>query len=114
HDVFNGGTGYDEIIVYGDIAVSNYRLTSANVIGIEALYFQSGDTISGTSGADIFDFSGISDFAGYYNGISLGGGNDRYTGSSDRDLVYGGEGNDVIDGRDGDDDFYGGAGNDTM
>ncbi|RNF35400.1 calcium-binding protein, partial [Paracoccus methylarcula] len=113
HDVFNGGTGYDEIIVYGDIAVSNYRLTSANVSGIEALYFQSGDTISGTSGADIFDFSGISDFAGYYNGISLGGGNDRYTGSSDRDVVYGGDGSDTLIGRAGADELDGGSGRDV-
>ncbi|MEL6468327.1 MAG: calcium-binding protein [Cyanobacteria bacterium J06623_4] len=68
-----------------------------------------GDTIYGTSGADISIFGREGDDLIY--GL---GGNDIIDAGADDDEVYGGSGNDTILGRDGDDDLNGDSGVDSI
>jgi Ca2+-binding RTX toxin-like protein len=74
----------------------------------------SGDTfdvaVLGTSGADVYDFSGEDEFYYVHGGL----GDDRIIGGEGNDHPVGGGGNDFLAGNGGDDLFVGGFGNDRI
>ena len=78
YDIYNGGDGADTIYLASSIATSQFLLTSANVIGAEALDFGY-STIGGTGGNDVFDISGIGTVYSYRQ-FDLYDRNDRLTG----------------------------------
>lgn len=113
HDRFIGGDGTDYIRLRSSITVSDLRWNSTYVSGVEGLNFN-GYRISGTSGADVIDLSGIGSGSRSYSAILLGDGNDRFLGTASDDDVEGGSGNDSLYGGAGDDDMMGGDGNDAI
>ena len=112
YDIYNGGDGADTIYLASSIATSQFLLTSANVIGAEALDFGY-STIGGTGGNDVFDISGIGTVYSYRQ-FDLYDGNDRFTGYLGNDYVDGGAGNDTLFGNAGSDTLIGGGGNDSL
>lgn len=112
YDIFNGGDGADSIRLSGNVTVSSFLLTSANVISTETLDFGY-YSIGGTGGNDVFDISGI-EFTSNYGRIYLQDGNDRFTGYRGNDLVDGGSGSDTLFGGAGSDTLIGGGGNDSL
>lgn len=119
-DTFLGGAGTDTVRQEG--AAERYRLILDAASGVERLD-RAGHALTGTSVADVFDFSGLSAVTGRGPVIRLGGGGDSFTGwrgadavsgGDSRDTLRGGGGNDSLRGDAGDDNLSGGAGNDTL
>jgi Ca2+-binding RTX toxin-like protein len=71
-----------------------------------------GESIQGTSGADVLDFGDTA--LSNTSGIDVGGGNDRVTGSMGDDRIDGGDGKDTLHGGDGDDTLRGGRQDDRL
>ena len=116
-NTFVGGDGYDTVYLHGPIAVSSLILDKAS--GVEELNFGKYGffdpfAISGTSGDDVFDLSGIKVVTSQQKSISLAGGDDRYVGGEIANYVDGGIGNDSISGGGGADSLIGGEGNDHL
>lgn len=121
HDSFFGGSGTDELRIdaAGPLALDWLVLSAAS--GVEVLNLN-GAGLSGTTGADLFDFSGIQTYVGG-NSIAMDAGDDTFRGAIGDDQVAGDAGNDSLSGNngadylsggDGDDTLSGGAGDDTL
>ncbi len=110
-DTFNGGTETDTLRLTGAV-VSLSRLILNALASVEVIDFST-NTLTGTSGNDVFDISGVSSFVAGGT-IDLGDGNDNYQGAMIGDDVLGGLGNDSLSGNDGDDTINGGDGNDSL
>jgi len=95
---FDGGGGYDRLIVVGAAGV-NVALDGANI-----------ERTIGGSGNDEFDGTGVATTL-VMSGL---GGNDTLTGSSVTDQLSGGDGNDLLNGGGGDDFLFGDAGSDSF
>lgn len=112
-DAFNGGSGGellgDAVRVDGATAVT---LTGfdATARGIER-WIGNGQSILGTSAAERFDLSGLTQVSAL-TFVDAGGGNDVLVGSAFADDLRGGSGNDDLDGGAGADVLQGGIGND--
>ena len=111
-DEFVGGSGTDLIRLSGNVAVSSFLMTSANVFGIEALHFDA-YYISGTAGNDNFDLSGLAALIDT-RFIGLQEGNDVFIGHAGPDQVDGGLGEDTLTTGAGDDWMFGNLGDDLM
>ncbi|PWR22964.1 beta strand repeat-containing protein [Zavarzinia aquatilis] len=109
-DVFNGGDGLDRVRL--SASVSAQSLTIGVDASVELLDFGS-YYLSGTTGNDVFDISGITGFVNQRT-IDLGNGDDQFIGSAIADDVDGGDGADTLNGGLGNDILDGGAGNDTL
>ncbi len=119
-DTFSGGSGTDTIEVAG---LSALVLTSFNAAAssIEA-WDGNGAGITGTTGADNLDFSGLS--ASMNMGVVSGGSgddvlvasnfSDHLIGGAQNDTLIGGNGNDTLQGGAGIDSIFGGDGDDTI
>ena len=108
-DRFVGGFGDDALALSDNVRVSYLILDAQSGIEtIDASVFN----ISGTSGNDVFDFSGVD--LSTADAINLFAGNDKFIGSSDHDEINGGTGNDSIGGGDGDDSLDGQGGEDLI
>ncbi len=110
-DTFSGGSEVDTLRLTG-AEVSLTRLFLNAAASVEAIDFATNSLI-GTSGADVFDLSGVSSFVAGGT-IDMGDGNDSYQGASIADNILGGLGNDTLSGNDGDDTITGGGGNDSL
>jgi serralysin len=119
NDTMLGGAGTDTIHVSGTAAVTLAGFGPGN--SIES-WVGNNTALTGTSGNDVFDFSGLTAKTGLLY-VYGNGGNDTLTGSAFDDDLRGGAGNDVLSGGDGNDSLYGqagvdnidgGAGNDTI
>ncbi|MFT3974994.1 MAG: calcium-binding protein [Amaricoccus sp.] len=119
-DVFLGGDGIDT--VRQEAAAERYRLILDAASGVERLD-RAGYALTGSSGADAFDLSGLSRVSGGGPAIALGGGDDSFVGwggadavggGDGADTVRGGAGNDALAGDAGDDFLSGGVGNDQL
>lgn len=119
-DVFLGGAGTDTVRLEG--AAERYRLILDAASGVERLD-RDGHALTGSSVADVFDFSGLISVTGGGPAIRLGGGGDSFTGWRGADAVRGGDsgdrlrgggGSDVLSGDAGDDRLSGGDGNDRL
>ena len=112
-DVFNGGNDGDTIQVLGSGAVTlaGFNATSSSI----EVWQGNGAGVNGTSAANTFDFSGLTNVTGTgigaINGLS---GNDTIKASNFGDTLLGGAGNDVVTGGTGADTITGGAGKDTL
>jgi Ca2+-binding RTX toxin-like protein len=69
--------------------------------------------LKGTDNADVIDLSGVQKLSKSFR-FFLNGGEDNFTGSAGRDVVYGGWGDDTVAGGRGGDRLNGGWGNDSM
>lgn len=100
-DAIDGGTGTDTIKATAD----GLKLSFASLAGIEAITADGhvGVTVTGTTGADTIDMTGIA-LAGIA-GIDGGIGNDRIIGSAGADTIIGGAGADTLTGGGGADTF---------
>ncbi len=110
-DVFLGGAGIDTVRLEG--ATTRYRLILDSAAGVERLD-RAGYTLNGTSLADVFNVSGLTQFINSGPAINLGGGNDLYVGYIGSDRVIGGSGNDTLRTGAGNDALDGGVGADTL
>lgn len=116
-DYIQGGTGTDTVKV-GWSNLEGLALGAAS--GIEILDVEIG--ISGTSGSDEFDLSGVQSYAtafevwlGYGADLFIGAGeNDSVRGDHGSDTINGGRGSDSLEGGMGDDLLRGGSGHDTL
>ena len=70
------------------------------------------DLINGGDGDDVLAGNGV--YWTHWNNPQDNYWSRTYDGSTDRDIIYGGEGNDSINGNAGVDTLYGGSGNDTI
>jgi Ca2+-binding RTX toxin-like protein len=95
---FDGGGGYDRLIVVGAAGV-DVELLDTNI-----------ERTIGGAGNDSFDGTGVTT-ALVMSGL---GGNDTLTGSSVTDQLSGGDGNDLLVGGNGDDFLFGDAGSDSF
>lgn len=120
-DTINGGAGVDTLYLgpldssagARTVTLSDLRLTSA--LGFETLHWLDSTTVQGTSEANLFDFSGLTEVENSWNQfIRLLGGNDSFVGSQGTDVIDGGDGNDRLEGGSGVDKLSGGAGADTI
>jgi Ca2+-binding RTX toxin-like protein len=110
-DVFDGGSGIDTLQVSG---TGSLTLTSFSAENSSIEIWQgNGHAIIGTSGADVFDFSGLQSMTGV-SYIDGGSGNDTIVGSNGNDDIRGGRGNDLLIGGQGNDVLTGGSNNDTF
>lgn len=109
-DLFRGGAGTDRLFVSDDAQLNRLTLDAAASVETIDINFQ---TLSGTSGADIFDISGVLGYSGGSR-IDMREGNDLFTGSQVADNVLGGDGDDTLNGGLGDDTLTGGVGNDLL
>ena len=119
-DTLNGGNGTDTLVLGGSTTLSGFNATASSIEIIEG----NGKSISGTSGAEVFDLSGITQFTlGGIGFLDAGDGNNTVTGSvfaddlragSGSDLIHGGAGNDILSAGAGNDTLWGDAGNDTL
>jgi len=109
-DQFHGDDGFDTI--RADVGVKIINIQSFD--GIEAISGNgvSAATIYGSTGNDVFDFSGVT-FTGIA-GIKADDGDDIITGTTGNDMIDGGAGNDILNGGLGDDILIGGLGTDTF
>lgn len=109
-DQFTGGSGTDTLYVSDDVQLNRLTLdAAASVETIDLNY----NALSGTSGADIFNISGVLNYAGGTR-IDLREGNDSFLGSQAADNVLGGDGNDTLSGGNGNDTLTGGVGDDIL
>ncbi|MCI5073591.1 M10 family metallopeptidase [Oricola sp.] len=95
---FDGGSGYDRIIVFDTNGV-NVALSGTNI-----------ERVIGGSGDDTFDGTGVTTSLV----ISGLGGNDTLTGGSAVDQISGGDDDDTLDGGDGNDFLFGDGGSDNF
>lgn len=113
-DTLDGGAGNDLLIETngsGNIAVSNTSLTG---FGGDVLNGVERARISGDSGANAIDASGLF-FAGFTSVTLIGGGgNDLLIGTQGSDVLSGNGGNDTARGGSGDDRIFGGSGKDFL
>ncbi|MGQ3275340.1 MAG: calcium-binding protein, partial [Shinella sp.] len=115
------GGGTKDLWLRGDVEVSELILNAAT--RIHSLYLQD-YRLSGTSGNDMFDLTGIKKIWNWSpHVINLGGGDDTLRagavalwahGGSGNDTLYGGTGSDRLFGGDGDDIIRGGGGFDEV
>ncbi len=112
YDIYDGDDGADKIYLNANVSVSQFLLTSANVIDTETLDM-GGRILSGTGGNDVFNISGIQNVVSY-RVIDLLDGNDAFLGYQGADRVDGGTGNDTLNGGAGDDELTGGGGYDSL
>ncbi|MFO1210686.1 MAG: calcium-binding protein [Amaricoccus sp.] len=110
-DVLLGGDGIDTVRQEG--AAERYRLILDAASGVERLD-RAGYALTGSSVADVFDFSGVRLVSGGGPVIALGGGDDSFTGWLGADAVSGGDGVDTLRGGSGNDALAGDAGNDVL
>ncbi len=110
NDSFSGGAGLDRVKLAASATVT--KLTIGTTAGVEILDFNN-YYLSGSTGADRIDISGISTI---YNQrtINLDNGNDVFVGSLTADDVNGGDGTDTLYGGAGNDVLNGGLGNDKL
>lgn len=112
-DTLNGGAGVDTIAVQGNssLSISGFNALAQSI----EVWEGNGKGVSGTSTAEIFDFSGLTSITGSGMGtVDAGAGNDRIVGSKFADDLRGGADNDVINGGLGNDLLAGGNGADTF
>ncbi|WP_428425126.1 calcium-binding protein [Pararhizobium sp.] len=111
-DTINGGSGEDQIRLYGDVSVNYADFGTTKLTSVESFSFYGYD-FNGTANADNFNFSGITTFSSnrYMN---LFDGDDRFLGHGGANWVNGGSGNDYINGAAGNDELVGAEGNDTL
>ncbi|NEY91603.1 calcium-binding protein [Tabrizicola oligotrophica] len=111
-DVFLGSSGADELRLESAGPLALQWLVVGAGAAIESFNLN-GVTLTGTTGADLFDLSGI---AGYTadNAIDLDAGNDLFRGVQGDDHASGGEGDDSLAGNSGNDWLAGGTGRDTL
>ncbi|OOY18670.1 hypothetical protein BMI86_19990 [Thioclava sp. DLFJ5-1] len=112
-----GGTGYDQLVMAEDAALSVSDLSAIGFESINAgnvddllvgLDDETGYYLAGNGGNDTLGAAGGND------ALSGGEGDDSLSGASGADLLSGGTGNDLLDAGDGSDTLAGGAGNDTL
>lgn len=110
----NSGT---ETIEFADGHFFDRAHPPAYSLSLQNLATENDDSLTLTSGADIFDALGGSDNISGAEGndtVKGGDGNDTLRGDAGNDWLEGGEGNDSIVGGAGDDTLYGGDGNDYI
>jgi Ca2+-binding RTX toxin-like protein len=100
-DTVNGGSGSDTILSLTSASVLNVASGLTNMVDVEKFEGTGIDTILGTTGNDVLDFSART-VTGFL--VSGGAGNDDITMTGADDSLRGDAGNDVL---------RGGAGNDT-
>src|SRR6185369_15268760 len=105
-DVLDGGAGTDTVSVTGTGAVTLAGF-DASASSIE-VWQGNGQAVLGTSGADRFDFSGLTSVSGLLY-VDAGKGNDTIIGSKFNDDLRGGAGTDRIDGEAANDILSGGS-----
>jgi Ca2+-binding RTX toxin-like protein len=110
-DVFLGGEGVDTVRL--DDAATRYRLILDSAAGVELLD-RAGNALNGTSAADIFDLSGLTQFRNSGPEINLASADDLYVGYIGSDKVAGGGGNDTLRTGGGNDTLDGGVGADQL
>ncbi len=118
-DIFNGGAGADSLQFQTDVRLSRLTLNAAASVETisRATTF---DDPRGTTGADIWDISGVTGYLTLSTGstapipIYLDAGGDIFTGSTVADEVHGEDGDDTLNGGGGADTIWGEAGNDTL
>jgi len=117
-DTFLGGQGSDTIRLANDTDRQTFTITAA--ASIEVLD-TNGFLLTGTTGKDVFDLTGLGRFRTGAPRIDLEGDADIYRGHAGVDNVGGGTGddrietgagNDILDGGSGTDTLLGGSGND--
>ena len=121
-DTFRGGAGWDQIDFYdgwdlGYTFVNLAALDLSAAASVEELLF--GVELQGTAADNIFDLSGVQNYAISGMGDTFGffdllNGNDRFTGGIAAESVMGGNGNDTLIGGGGNDSLNGGAGDDSL
>ena len=101
-DFYTGGAGYDQIWAQSDNTTIGL---GTSISGIEYISSQGylNARIAGTTGIDVWDFSGTTFYG--ITSIASGAGNDTVTGSAGDDVILGGAGADTLNG---------GAGIDTL
>ncbi len=113
-DTLDGGGGNDVLIEnngQGTIAVTNVAMTG---FGGDTLVNAERARISGDSGNNTIDASGLF-FAGFTSVTLIGGGgNDRLIGTQGSDVLTGNGGNDTAFGGSGGDRLFGGSGKDRL
>lgn len=97
-DLYNGGNGYDSIYAQSDNTVIGLGTSISGIEMISSGGYQN-VRISGTTGVDAWDFSGM--LLDGIVSISSGAGNDTITGSTGDDVIIGGAGADTLNGGDG-------------
>lgn len=120
-DLFFGGGGNDIIRLSGNVQVSSLMWRSGEISDIDALDFDL-YYITGTSGNDIFDISGLPLLINTRYMMMLEGddifyghvGPDLIDGGIGADRLFAGDGNDSMFGNLGDDLMYGGNGDDVF
>lgn len=123
-DTFNGGTGTDEIRLYGNVTFDNamtFNSVERIVMGGFTIFAENnggfdltGLTTSGTS--DLQGQGGAETITGSNSRDTIrgNGGNDTLYGGANRDTLYGGAGDDTLYGDAGRDDLYGEGGADNF
>lgn len=106
---YYGGAGNDYLRLQTTAAVTRLVLDAAAAIETLDLI----NPINGSERADLFDLGGVTSITGKPK-FSLAGGADRFNGSADREIVYGGWGDDTIKGNGGDDRLDGGWNADSI
>jgi Ca2+-binding RTX toxin-like protein len=109
NDILDGGAGTDKVQVTASVTLSGFNAATSSI----EEWVGTGKGILGTTGDNVFDFSGLTSVTkmGPVNG---GAGNDTITGSKVADDLRGAAGNDTLNGGDGNDTLSGGAGLDTI
>lgn len=104
-DLFDGGSGKDQVSYYGSSAGVTLSLTAGTGTGGDAAgdTYVSIENVRGTLYADILTGNAEA------NVISAEGGNDTIDGGGGDDVLSGGAGGDTVYGRDGNDTLYGAA-----
>lgn len=110
-DTFLGGSGTDTIRLLND--TDRQYLTITTAASIER-FDTNGFALTGTTGKDIYDLSGLGAFTRAAPLIDLEGDADKYKGHAGVDNVFGGSGNDTIETGAGDDRLDGGSGSDRL
>lgn len=113
HDVFDGGPGYDTLLLTGgnDALFLHDTLSDRHSSAASMMRVSGVEEIHAGEGDDIVDFS-----MGTYGAIIVDGGegNDIIAMSSGEDTVYGGDDDDIIHGGQGADDLLGESGSDVI
>jgi serralysin len=111
YDVMSGGAGTDTVEITGTASAVLAKFDSV-VSSIEAWHGNDAG-LMGSTGADYFDFSAITDVS-RLPFVDTGAGNDRLTGTALADDLRGGAGDDILKGGAGDDILRGGDGKDRF
>lgn len=123
YDIFNGGTGYDTLVMTdGDDVLflddlfnpHNASGTSLRLIGVERIEAGAGDDIVDLT-HDTLTYGAVEIYGGDGNDFLWSSAGDDYIdGGAGHDHIYGGFGADELDGGDGNDEIYGSLGNDIL